>query len=259
MTSRVRRLTALAGAAVALPSLLVTTPANAALGPTNGVGPTGAATAGFPAWYQAAGVRVEPCVDDPSCPPGTGFDDEFFYAFARMKIDVGDRGRIVFKAVLEGAIGPDPVTGLDGPLTFARVQVTGSKLVPNKKLTLTGPYIGNVVLNVDGRGKVTRVRNESVQGSSANGFRAPLTETQSGYGPKFLYSLATGRNSASGVAGRLGDVTAVGPAAFTGTTQAVTLQLKDPTKPVDEQLLNKDHDQDWEIAGLLAPGSGLVR
>jgi len=174
---------------------------------------------GFPSYYQdASGIRLKLCVDsdfclggnslpDPDAPASvaTGnLPDEAFYAVARAETDLVGGGRIRWRAVLEGAFANGAVVDGD-QMTFTRVQVTGSKINTGvypvgTPLTFQTPY-GTLSATVRLDGKLSRDRRESDPGDAANGFAAPLTETQTGFGPRFL------RWTSGAPAGHIGDPT----------------------------------------------------
>jgi hypothetical protein len=159
---------------------------------------------GFPSYYQdSAGTRLKLCVDsdfclggnslpDPDAPASvaTGnLPDEAFYSVTRAETDLNGGGRIRWRAVLEGAFANGAVVDGD-QMTFARVQVTGSKInlsvyPVGTILTFQTPY-GTLSAPVGRDGKLSRDRRESNAGDAADGFRAPVTETQTGFGPRFL-------------------------------------------------------------------------
>jgi hypothetical protein len=156
---------------------------------------------GFPSWYaDSTGTRLKLCVDsdfclggnslpDPDAPASvaTGnLPDEAFYAVARAETELNVGGRIRWRAVLEGAFANDAVVPGD-QITFTRVQVTGSKikLAQNTKLRFVTPY-GTFDASVGRDGKLSRERVESNPGDPTDKFAAPLSETQTGFGPTFL-------------------------------------------------------------------------
>ena len=191
-----RRSVLLAG----LLALLTALPAQAVL---SAVGPVDPAT-GFPSYYEDAnGVQLKLCVDsdfclggnplpDPEAPASVAsgnFPDEAFYHVTRAETDLNSGGRIRWRAVLEGAFANEVVVDGD-QVTFTRVQVTGSKINTSiyragTVLTFKTPY-GNLSAPVNADGKLTRARTESDPGDALNGFAAPVTETGTGYGRRFM-------------------------------------------------------------------------
>jgi hypothetical protein len=158
---------------------------------------------GFPSWYaDSTGTRLQLCIESELCLGGnnlpdpdaeasleTNFPDEAFYAVARAETALTGGGRIRWRAVLEGAFANE-VPAQGDQMVFTRVQVTGDKInlgvyPVNTVLTFETPY-GTFTAPVGRDGKLSRARTESVAGDSTNGFRAPLTETQTGFGPTFL-------------------------------------------------------------------------
>lgn len=189
-----------AAATSALLGATMVTPANATL---SAVGAPDNLT-GYPTFYKdAANVKVDYCVDDAMCLGGdtrpdttkpaavaTGnLPDEAFYASAEAEVTLNGGGRIRWRAVVEGAWLAEEV--VDGEqMTFTRIQLTGSKIPLNRYpagtvLTAHTPY-GPIAATVDRKGNLTRNRKESAPGTKENGFKAPLAETRTGYGPKFL-------------------------------------------------------------------------
>ena len=180
-------------------ALLTALPAEAVL---SAVGPVD--ETGFPSYYQDAnGVQLKLCVDsdfclggnplpDPEAPASvaTGnFPDEAFYHVTRAETDLNSGGRIRWRAVLEGAFANEAVVDGD-QMTFARVQVTGAKVnlsayPAGTQFRFETPY-GNLTAAVSARGTLDRTRSESDPGDATNGFAAPVTETQTGYGPTFV-------------------------------------------------------------------------
>ena len=191
-------------------SVLAAWPAYAELA---GVSPTVSRT-GYPSWYQdETGVRVNICIDHRLCLGGDtrpnrnrpadptvdanprrpglqpNMPDEAFFAIARAETELDGGGRIRWRGVLEGAFSsPTPRAGRQ--ITFTRVQVTGSNIDPaaypeGTEFTFVTPY-GDLTGAVGGDGELERVRVESPLGVRANGFQPPVTETVTGYGPRFL-------------------------------------------------------------------------
>ncbi|HEX2728590.1 MAG TPA: hypothetical protein VHM16_02480, partial [Rubrobacteraceae bacterium] len=158
---------------------------------------------GFPSWYQDnTGVRVKLCVDSPLClrgdprpdrtKPATianrNLPDEAFYAAARAETDLDDGGKIRWRAVLEGAFS-SPTVRPNRQITFTRTQVTGSNInlaayPVGTVLSFQTPY-GEMTGEVESDGTL-KTRLESPLGVRANGFRPPVTETVTGYGPTIL-------------------------------------------------------------------------
>lgn len=193
-----------------LAALLAALPAYAQL---TGVAPRVDRT-GFPAWYQDdTGARVNLCVDNRLCLGGDtrpnrnrpasptvdanprrpglqpNMPDEAFYAIARAETELNDGGRIRWRGVLEGAFAT-AIPRAGAQITFTRVQVTGSNInlaayPAGTEFRFVTPY-GEMTATVNDDGTLERSRVESPLGTRANGFRPPVTETVTGYGPTFL-------------------------------------------------------------------------
>jgi hypothetical protein len=161
---------------------------------------------GFPSWYQdSTGTKLQLCVEAEFClggnnlpdpdalasldPANPNFPDEAFYAVARAETALTGGGRIRWRAVLEGAFANGDVADGD-QMTFTRVQVVGDKInlgvyPVGTVLTFETPY-GTLTAPVQASGKLSRDRRESNPGDAGDGFAAPLRETTTGFGPKFL-------------------------------------------------------------------------
>jgi hypothetical protein len=203
-----RRAPLLAGAAIAaVAATLVTAPqAQAVLaGVSAGVDPD----TRFPSWYSdSTGTKLKLCVDSRYCLGGNSLPittakpsvftgnlpDEAFYAVARAETELKGGGRIRWRAVLEGAFANDAVVNGD-QITFARVQVTGSKINTSvypvgTVLTFETPY-GNLSAPVLAKGKLSRERIESNPGDPVGGWGAPVVETATGFGCTAIKCIAT--------------------------------------------------------------------
>jgi hypothetical protein len=207
---------------LAVIALLVVAAAVPAYAQLTAVSPGVDPDTGYPSWYEDNnGTRLQLCLTADECLGGNNLIDEAtgepildndgqpcdpnkpdvatgclpeeaFYAVARAETSLNNtngRARIRWRAVLEGAFANEAVQDGD-QIVFTRVQVTGSKIPLNvypagTNLTFRTPY-GELSAQVTNKGTVNRARTESDPGDVANGFRPPVTETQTGFGPSFL-------------------------------------------------------------------------
>lgn len=162
---------------------------------------------GYPAWYRDANgadsVRLKVCVDNANClggdprpdrtQPATiangNLQDEAFYSAAETDTTLENGGKIKWRGVLEAAFGGTGVVRDGRQVVFTRTQVVGSNIDPvaypeGTVLTFSTPY-GTMSGTVTAQGTL-KTRKESPLGTAANGFAPPVTETRTGFGPRFI-------------------------------------------------------------------------
>src|SRR5215470_2004148 len=169
--------------------------------PAAGIGPVNPAN-GYPRYYvDASGLALGPCFDlgglcvltpadlpNPLAPlsfPGT-FPEEWFYSLGTAKMTLPNGGIANLVMAVEGAFLNGPVVPGD-QITFSRLRIRVSGLVPNGTYTVTHPY-GVESLTADGLG-VINATTDSI-GLAASGFNGP-TAAGSRIGPRFLVWDAT--------------------------------------------------------------------
>jgi len=169
--------------------------------PAAGIGPVNPAN-GYPRYYvDASGLALGPCFDlgglcvltpadlpNPLAPlsfPGN-FPEEWFYSLGTAKMTLPNGGIANLVMAVEGAFLNGPVVPGD-QITFSRLRIRVSGLVPNGTYTVTHPY-GVESLTADGLG-VINATTDSI-GLAASGFNGP-TAAGSRIGPRFLVWDAT--------------------------------------------------------------------